>query len=140
MLLAYRDGRSDNGAARRGLEWLDQAQNPDGGLGGREVAGKKKKPSIQSSTEETALAMEALLSWPVDSRREATIKKGLDRLLTEVEADRYRIPSPIGLYFAKLWYHEKLYPLIFTVSALGQALRAFLPHPARQAAAARRDA
>ncbi len=27
-------------------------------------------------------------------------------------------PSPIGLYFAKLWYYEKLYPLIFTVAAL----------------------
>jgi squalene-hopene/tetraprenyl-beta-curcumene cyclase len=28
-------------------------------------------------------------------------------------------PSPIGLYFAKLWYYEKLYPLIFTVASLG---------------------
>ena len=27
-------------------------------------------------------------------------------------------PSPIGLYFAQLWYAEKLYPLIFTVGAL----------------------
>ena len=27
-------------------------------------------------------------------------------------------PAPIGLYFAKLWYFEKLYPLIFTVAAL----------------------
>ncbi len=26
--------------------------------------------------------------------------------------------SPIGLYFAKLWYSEKLYPLIFSVAAL----------------------
>jgi squalene-hopene/tetraprenyl-beta-curcumene cyclase len=30
--------------------------------------------------------------------------------------------SPIGFYFAKLWYYERLYPLIFTVAALGQAL------------------
>jgi squalene-hopene/tetraprenyl-beta-curcumene cyclase len=41
-----------------------------------------------------------------------------------VETDHCREPSPIGFYFAKLWYYEKLYPLIFTVSALGQALRA----------------
>ena len=27
--------------------------------------------------------------------------------------------SPIGFYFAKLWYFERLYPLIFTVGALG---------------------
>jgi squalene-hopene/tetraprenyl-beta-curcumene cyclase len=27
-------------------------------------------------------------------------------------------PSPIGFYFAKLWYYEELYPVIFTVGAL----------------------
>jgi len=57
-----------------------------------------------------------------------------------VETDRHREPSPIGIYFAKLWYHEnheKLYPLIFTVSALGRALKAFLPQPTPEAAAAR---
>ena len=29
--------------------------------------------------------------------------------------------SPIGFYFAKLWYFEKLYPLIFTAGALARA-------------------
>jgi squalene-hopene/tetraprenyl-beta-curcumene cyclase len=143
VLLAYRDtGRPDNGVVRRALDWLQTAQNADGGWGGREVdVANKKKRAVQSSIEETALALEALMSWPVDSAREGTIKKGLERLLTDVETDRHRAPSPIGLYFAKLWYYEKLYPLIFTVSALGQAARAFLPHPARQPAAARlRDA
>ena len=37
---------------------------------------------------------------------------------------RFREPSPIGFYFAKLWYFEKLYPIIFTVAALGRARRA----------------
>jgi squalene-hopene/tetraprenyl-beta-curcumene cyclase len=32
-------------------------------------------------------------------------------------------PAPIGLYFAKLWYFERLYPIIFTVSALGRAVK-----------------
>src|ERR1051325_9437365 len=27
-------------------------------------------------------------------------------------------PSPIGFSFARLWYFERLYPLIFTVGAL----------------------
>ena len=27
-------------------------------------------------------------------------------------------PSPIGFYFANLWYFEKLYPVIYTVAAL----------------------
>jgi squalene-hopene/tetraprenyl-beta-curcumene cyclase len=32
-------------------------------------------------------------------------------------------PAPIGLYFAKLWYAEELYPLAFTVAALERAAR-----------------
>ena len=44
-------------------------------------------------------------------------------------------PAPIGFYFAKLWYWEKLYPLVWTVAALGQAARALgtsgsVPQPA----------
>ena len=31
--------------------------------------------------------------------------------------------APIGLYFARLWYSEELYPLIFTVGALELAHR-----------------
>ncbi len=36
-------------------------------------------------------------------------------------------PAPIGFYFAKLWYWERLYPLVWTVSALGLANRALRP-------------
>ncbi|PYK61575.1 MAG: hypothetical protein DME21_08745 [Verrucomicrobia bacterium] len=32
--------------------------------------------------------------------------------------------SPIGFYFAKLWYYERLYPQIFTVAALSRVARA----------------
>jgi len=31
--------------------------------------------------------------------------------------------SPVGLYFARLWYYERVYPLAWAVSALGHALR-----------------
>ncbi len=141
VLLAYRDaGYGLIAPVRRGLTWLQQAQNSDGGWGGQAVATSKKTgATIRSSIEETSLALEALLSWPVDSSREPTIKKGLEKLLTEVETEGHREPSPIGLYFAKLWYYEKLYPLIFAVSALGQALKAFLPQPSQQPAARLRD-
>jgi len=27
-------------------------------------------------------------------------------------------PSPIGFYFAKLWYYEKHYPICYSVAAL----------------------
>jgi hypothetical protein len=44
--------------------------------------------------------------------------------------------SPIGFYFAKLWYYEKLYPLIFTVSALGHACRALPSRSTQQSSGA----
>lgn len=43
---------------------------------------------------------------------------GANWLLARVESGEWTQPSPIGFYFAKLWYHEKLYPIIFTVGAL----------------------
>jgi squalene-hopene/tetraprenyl-beta-curcumene cyclase len=49
------------------------------------------------------------------------VNRGLLWLLSAVESGRFREASPIGFYFAKLWYFEKLYPLIFTVAALGRA-------------------
>jgi squalene-hopene/tetraprenyl-beta-curcumene cyclase len=52
------------------------------------------------------------------------IIRGIEFLLGCVDADRHRLSWPIGFYFAKLWYHEKLYPLIFTITALGKYLRA----------------
>ncbi|MDP6504909.1 MAG: hypothetical protein QF886_14920, partial [Planctomycetota bacterium] len=35
--------------------------------------------------------------------------------------DRLDEPAPIGFYFAKLWYYEKLYPIIFSIAALTRA-------------------
>ena len=34
------------------------------------------------------------------------------------EQGRRTAPSPIGFYFANLWYFEELYPLIFAAVAL----------------------
>ena len=44
--------------------------------------------------------------------------RGIDRLLEMTCNGTEFVASPIGLYFASLWYSEKLYPLIFTVEAL----------------------
>jgi squalene-hopene/tetraprenyl-beta-curcumene cyclase len=52
---------------------------------------------------------------------EDAVNKGLAWLVSKIEAGGLSHPSPIGFYFAKLWYYEKLYPIIFTVSALGRA-------------------
>jgi squalene-hopene/tetraprenyl-beta-curcumene cyclase len=112
VLAAYRDlGRMDDEPARRGVAWLLAAQNTDGGWGGA--------PGVPSSVEETALGVEVLLdAGPV---AEPAVSKGLAWLVQRVEDGGLNQPTPIGFYFAKLWYFEKLYPIIFTVAALGRA-------------------
>jgi squalene-hopene/tetraprenyl-beta-curcumene cyclase len=98
-------------ARKRGFEWLRDAQNPDGGWGGA--------PGIPSSIEETALAVEALAP-----QHGPEVRKGVQWLVDRTAGGTQFPPSPIGLYFAKLWYWERLYPMIFTTAALGAADRA----------------
>ncbi len=78
------------------------------------------------------MAVEALLAAPEDPAVRPAIEEGLDWLLRAVRECRHRETAPIGLYFAKLWYHERVYPLAFTVAALGHALRHFPPLPAAE--------
>ncbi|HKQ75196.1 MAG TPA: prenyltransferase/squalene oxidase repeat-containing protein [Blastocatellia bacterium] len=104
----------ENEAARRGLAWLISAQGEDGGWGGA--------PNTPSSVEETALALDALLGrYEVAGAPEAAAR-GLQWLVERVEDSSFSTASPMGFYFAKLWYFEQLYPVIFTVGALGRAL------------------
>ena len=99
VLAAYRDlDKMEPRRARRGVRWLLSIQNTDGGWGG--AAG------TPSSIEETALAVEVLLDAgpaPPDA-----VNNGLAWLVQEVEAGQLDKPTPIGFYFAKLWYFEKL--------------------------------
>lgn len=52
-------------------------------------------------------------------------------LCQAVREDRHHNPWPIGFYFAKLWYHERLYPTIFATAALGIAIRVLRQSPAK---------
>jgi squalene-hopene/tetraprenyl-beta-curcumene cyclase len=110
--LALPGGALRQRAARNCLLHLQRADGAWGGF-------KDEPPSI----EETALALEALAgSGNGEEEDHAAVKsaqsRGLDWLLTQVESGAWMEPSPIGFYFAKLWYYERLYPLIFTVGAL----------------------
>jgi squalene-hopene/tetraprenyl-beta-curcumene cyclase len=112
VLAAYRDlGLLDSPECQRGIAFLLSVQKDNGGWGGDK--------DCPSSVEETALAVEVLVGLAPGE----TVERGVQWLVEAVESGRFREPSPIGFYFAKLWYYEKLYPLIFTVAALGRASR-----------------
>ena len=110
-LAAYRDlGRPECDEARRGVGYLVKSQNDDGGWG------------AASTVEETALAVEALTGWLDDPTAASACLLGAQYLASRVLAGGLDCRSPIGLYFAKLWYSERLYPIIFTVAAMGRFL------------------
>jgi squalene-hopene/tetraprenyl-beta-curcumene cyclase len=48
--------------------------------------------------------------------------RGSERLLEMTENGTRFFATPIGLYFASLWYAERLYPVIFAVEALKSVL------------------
>lgn len=127
VLLAYAElGMRECEAARRGARWLANVQHADGGWGGgldqRSAAQDTTDHRRVSSVEETAVALEAALAMGARSPLEPAVAPALTWLVDAVEHDRHRETAPIGFYFAKLWYYEKLYPMIFSVAALGQAV------------------
>ena len=75
-----------------------------------------------SSIEETALAVDALASF--SGAGTPAVVRGCQWLARKTAEGTRFDEQPFGLYFAKLWYSERLYPLIFTVSALGRMLDA----------------
>jgi len=128
VLLAYRDlGQIEGEPARRGLAWLDASHGPDGGWGGAGGEDSRDPGPRVSTVEETAVAVEALLAGRREGRQQPALAGGIRWLVDAVEQGRHRETAPIGFYFAKLWYHERMYPLTFAVAALGQALRRLGP-------------
>jgi len=110
VAMAYENtGRASHPALRKARRWLSENQNPDGGWGGLR--------GTPSSIEETALAVEGL---GADLGNDA-VQGGIAWLLGQIESGNHREATPIGFYFAKLWYFERLYPMTFLVSALGRA-------------------
>lgn len=95
---------------RRGEAWLVANQRSDGawGVGGDSPA----------SIEETGLALEALAQSTTVAA--AVLERGLAALRRLTDDGTTLAPAPIGFYFAKLWYFERLYPLIFATAAVGR--------------------
>jgi squalene-hopene/tetraprenyl-beta-curcumene cyclase len=105
----------------KGLDWMIQQQNTDGGWGG--------VLNTASSNEETALCISAIAltlrhqkikNTSLASQSKEALCRGLNWLLTRVEKNDYKRVSPIGFYFAKLWYFETMYALVFVGNAMNQ--------------------
>lgn len=102
----------------RGVNWLLEQQHADGGWGS-----DPRGQTPVATVEETAVALEALLHLPSQTPAiEKRIDAAIDWLVAAIERGEHRSASPIGLYFAKLWYYERLYPIVFATAALGAAL------------------
>ena len=115
LALAEIEGWEPSAKALRpaAIQWLTANQNSDGGWGGQSGA--------PSSIEETALAVDALASLSDAERPAENIAGGVEFLCSATKEGTDFPPAPIGFYFAKLWYYEKLYPMVWTVSALENA-------------------
>jgi squalene-hopene/tetraprenyl-beta-curcumene cyclase len=113
-LQAARDaGRRDVARSmNRAIGWLIRVQNADGGWGGN--------LGTPSSLEETSLAVAALTTSREDRTAEDAAFRGAAWIEKVTRGGTEFTPSPIGFYFAKLWYFERLYPLIFATEALGR--------------------
>ncbi|MEQ8762958.1 MAG: prenyltransferase/squalene oxidase repeat-containing protein [Planctomycetota bacterium] len=102
-------------AIDKGRQWILAAQHISGGWGGA--------PGLEPTIEETALAIDALADEQASDEERAAIGRGVSWLEERTEGGTRFDAAPIGLYFAKLWYREKLYPQVFTVMAWERARR-----------------
>ena len=100
--------------AAGGVNWLAENQNSDGGWG-------SLRDRTPSTLEETSLALTALAicmeSDPCADYAVA-IRRGAEWIVSKTERGTRFDSSPIGFYFAKLWYFEKIYPLVWSLEAL----------------------
>ena len=125
VLAAYRDAdRFDTNEARFGLEWLVGSQSDSGGWGGGPSVRWSDQTLGQCSVEETALCCEILLD-SCNRNHVQSAWRGIEWLIRASDADCLQQCSPIGFYFAKLWYFEKSYPVIFATAALAKAKSKF---------------
>lgn len=134
VLMTYRKlGLLDAPEAQRAAAWLASVQEPEkensSTLDSRPLTprGWGGDLGIEPSVEETALAAEVLLEFE-PYRKNAF--DGIRWLIDRVVDGSVCVPTPIGFYFARLWYFEKLYPLIFAVSALRRAVEVSEQSPA----------
>lgn len=137
VLIALADlGYGASEMAQRAGQWLCRMQHASGGWGpivdttrtpqrGQRQAQTKVGQSPYDpftsgpSIEETSLATTALVRLGgASGEYHHAVEQGLAWLVDAVDNDRHQEPAPIGFYFAKLWYYERLFPRIYAAQAL----------------------
>ncbi|MXZ72700.1 MAG: squalene--hopene cyclase [Acidobacteria bacterium] len=147
-LASLDDDAAPHATEFRAASWLAAARSPDGGWGGAPgVAPSIEETAVAlgalstwsqrartSSLDHTAslddtdspdstssVARAGSLDSTTLSAIDTSIEAGV-RWLIEATDHGQRVPAtPIGLYFARLWYSEALYPRVFTLAALASA-------------------
>jgi len=94
--------------AAKGAVYLVSAQNEDRGWGGAK--------GVPSKITLTAKALSALSAF--QAQYSETIEKGFAYIHNACQSGELEKREPIGLYFARLWYSEELYNIIFVLNAL----------------------
>lgn len=92
-----------------GLAWLERARNDDGGWGAER--------GVASSFEETGHAVAAL----ADGGQREAVAGGVKWIADHLPQTALPAGIPVGLYFTRLWYSERLYPVIFALQGLIRA-------------------
>jgi squalene-hopene/tetraprenyl-beta-curcumene cyclase len=105
-----RSSPSADEARQRGLRWLISAQNTDGGWGGG--------TGTPSSIEETGVALQAVARCHKEQNLETCAQRAIEWLAMATDEGREVEAAPIGLYFARLWYFEDLYPVVLALAGL----------------------
>jgi len=112
VLRALEELAAGGAEARLGVKYLLAAQNGDGGWG--------SGPDTEPTTEETAVAVGALAGWRSVESVDDALSRGVSWLLRAMDSGLWKKAAPIGLYFSNLWYSERMYPLIWTLDAMGR--------------------
>jgi len=99
--------------AVRARDALLRNQNDDGGW-----AGIRRQ---ESTAEETAWAVLALLRCPEDEAVTWSWRRGVAWLTAHQQPDGTWTPAPIGLYYSAMWYSDSSYATTLPMRALARA-------------------
>ena len=76
---------------------------------------------MPSSIEETGIVLAALGRSAADGDERQirkTVVRGAHWLIDAIGDAEETAAAPLGLYFARLWYYEELYPVVFALAGL----------------------